>query len=200
MTELQGNERALWWGNHSAAAMANVLRQVTGWAPSWVYVPLLLVPLALWAFTLVVVVRRGWSDRRAVLAAAACVPLMGVVPAISHDYKLVLCVFPLAVLAAVIATISRRNPLVWSLLFGVLALAMMLLSRSSLVTAPSLQNSKYALIVLLQVLLLVVVWQTERGAERSEALVRARRAGGTRTAPHRACRTTWRRWNDAHEW
>ena len=47
---------------------------------------------------------------------------------------------------------------------GLLALAMMFLSRSSLVIVPSLQGSKYALLVLLQLLLLVVVWQTEEGA------------------------------------
>ena len=141
-----------------------MLRQATGWAPSWIYVPLLLIPLALWALTLLLLLRRGWSDRRAVLAAAACVPVMGVVPAISHDYKLVLYVFPLAVLAAVIATMSRRDLAVWSALFGLLALAMMFLSRSSLVIVPSLQGSKYALLVLLQLLLLVVVWETEQGA------------------------------------
>lgn len=125
----QSSARALWWGNHSAAALANVLRQGTAWAPSWIYVPLLVVPLALWVLTLLQLVRRGWSDRRAVLAAAACVPVMGVVSAISHDYKLVLYVFPLAVLAAVIATMSRRDLAVWSVLFGLLALAMMLLAR-----------------------------------------------------------------------
>jgi len=164
LTAIQSTQRSLWWGNHSAAALANVLRDVTGWAPSWIYVPLLLVPLALWALTLLLLVRRGWSDRRAVLAAAACVPVMGVVPAISHDYKLVLYVFPLAVLAAVIATMSRRDLAVWSVLFGLLAMAMMLLSRSSLLIAPSLFASKYALLVLLQLLLLYVVWQTEQGA------------------------------------
>ena len=164
LAAVQYNERGLWWGNHSAAALANVLRHVTGWAPSWIYVPLLVVPLALWALTLLLLVRRGWNDRRAVLAAAACVPVMGVVPAISHDYKLVLYVFPLAVLAAVIATMSRRDLAVWSVLFGLLALAMMFLSRSSLVIAPSLVASKYTLLVLLQLLLLSVVWQTDEGA------------------------------------
>lgn len=164
LTAIQSTERALWWGNHSAAALANVLRQATGWAPPWIHAPLLLMPLALWALTLLLLVRRGWSDRRAVLAAAACVPVMGIVPAISHDYKLVLYVFPLAVLAAVIATMSRRDLFVWSALFGLLALVLMFLSRSSLVIAPSLAASKYTLLVLLQLLLLYVVWQTEKGA------------------------------------
>jgi len=160
----QSSTRALWWGNHSAAAMARVLHIVTTWAPSWIYVPLLLIPLALWVVTMFLLMRRGWNDRAAVLAAAACVPVMGVATAISHDYKLVWYVFPLAVLAAVVATMPRRDSLRWTLLFGLLALAMMFLSRSSLVIAPALVASKYALLVLLQFLLLYVVWQTEEGA------------------------------------
>jgi len=165
LTTLQSSQRALWWGNHSAAALANVLRPATSWAPSWIYLPLLLIPLALWALTLLLLVRRGWTDRRAVLAAAACVPVMGVVPAISHDYKLVLCVFPLAVLAAVIATMSRRNLALWSGSFGLLALATIFLARSSLVIAPSLLASKYALLLLLQLLLLFVSWKTEEDVD-----------------------------------
>ena len=99
------------------------------------------------------------------LAAAACVPVMSVAPAISHDYKLVVFVFPLAVLAAAITTMGGRRSLVWSVQFGLLAWAMIMLARSSMVIAPSLRASKYALIVLVQVLLLAVAWQTEGGAD-----------------------------------
>jgi hypothetical protein len=157
--------KVYWWGNHSAASLSVVLRQVTTWAPSWVYWPLLIVPLAVWALTLAVLVRRGWNARRAVLGAAACVPVMSVVPAISHDYKLVIFVFPLAVLGAAIATMGQRRSLVWSVQFGLLAWAMIMLARSSMVIAPSLQASKYALVMLVQVLLLAVAWQTEDGAD-----------------------------------
>ena len=93
---------------------------------------------------MVVLVKRGWSDRTAVLAAAACIPVMSVVPAISHDYKLVLYVFPLAVLAGFVAVMTRRDPLAWSLVFGLTAWAMLQLSRSSLVVAPAFLSSKYA--------------------------------------------------------
>ena len=102
-SSIQSSLRPLWWGNHSASALANVLHQLHGWPSAPLYVLFLLVPLAIWALTLVVLIRRGWSDRTAVLAAAACVPVMSVVPAISHDYKLVLYVFPLAVLVAFVA-------------------------------------------------------------------------------------------------
>ena len=69
------------------------------------------------------------------------------------------------VLAAVIATMSRRNLALWSGPFGLLALAMIFLARSSLVIAPSLLASKYALLVLLQLLLLFVSWKTGEDVE-----------------------------------
>jgi hypothetical protein len=106
---------------------------------------------------MVTLVRRGWNDRNAVLAAAACVPPMAIVPAVSNDYKLVLCVLPLAVLAVVVATMERAPAAVWAVLFGAVAFLMIFLARSTIVVAPSLQASKYTLLVALQVLLLVVV-------------------------------------------
>ncbi len=160
LNAVQANVHAEWWGQDSATAIAHVLRAKTSWAPSWVWYPLIAVPLGVWAATMVALLRRGWSDRGAVLAAAACVPLMAIVPAVSNDYKLVLCVFPLAVLAAVVATMRRVPAAVWTVLFGALSFLMMSLARSTMLIAPSLQGSKYALLVLLQVLLLVVVWLT----------------------------------------
>jgi len=169
--KVESNVVALWWGNHSAAALDHVLQGTTRWAPSWLGYPLLVVPLTLWAVTLVILVRRGWSDRGAVVAAAACVPLMGIVPSISHDYRLVLCVFPLTVLAATVSTMRREPGAVWTMLFGVLALAMIFLGRSSLVVAPSLQASKYTMLVVVQLLLLAVVLMTGQ-SERAGTAVR----------------------------
>ena len=161
LNAVQANVHAEWWGQDSATAIAHVLRAKTSWAPSWIWYPLIVVPLGVWAGTMVVLFRRGWSDRSAVLAAAACVPLMAIVPAVSNDYKLVLCVFPLAVLAAVVATMRRAPAAAWTVLFGALAFLMMDLARSTMLIAPSLQGSKYLLLVLMQVLLLVVVWLTD---------------------------------------
>lgn len=158
------------WANHSAASLSAVLRQVTTWAPSWIYWPLLLVPVALWLITMGVLVRRGWSPRGAVLGAAACTPLMGIVPPVSVEYKLVLCVFPLTVLMALIVSARGRGGLFWTLQFGLVAWAMITLARSSVVVNPSLQASKYLLLVLLQLLLLAAAWRTDRAGS----------AGGTR--------------------
>ncbi len=169
LNAVQANVHAEWWGQDSATAIAHVLRAKTSWAPSWIWYPLIVVPLGVWAGTMVVLFRRGWSDRSAVLAAAACVPLMAIVPAVSNDYKLVLCVFPLAVLVAVVATMRRAPATAWTVLFGALAFLMMDLARSTMLIAPSLQGSKYLLLVLMQVLLLVVVWLTDDGSQGAAA-------------------------------
>ena len=154
---LSTSRTAEWWGQDSATAMAHVLREHTSWAPSWIFWPLLALPGALWLATLGALVRRGWSERGAVLMGAACVPMMAIVPSVSNDYKLVLCVLPIAVLATTLATARREPGATWVVLFGALALAMMLLARSTLLVAASLQGSKYTLLVLVQVLLLAVV-------------------------------------------
>ena len=73
---------------------------------------------------MVVLFRRGWSDRSAVLAAAACVPLMAIVPAVSNDYKLVLCVFPWPCRPPSLHH-GRAPAAAWTVLFGALAFLMM---------------------------------------------------------------------------
>jgi hypothetical protein len=175
LNSLQVDHGGLGLWNSSAASLAYLLRGNTSWAPSWIEYPLLVVPLSLWAITLLVLVRRGRSDRRIVLAAAACVPPMSIVPAISIDYRLVLCVFPLAVLAAVVATMRRHPGVVWTVLFGALAFCMIFLGRSSQLVAPSLQASKYTFLVLVQALLLIVVLMTDtQGREAAPAGSRGR--------------------------
>ncbi len=146
-----------WWGQDSATATAYVLRDHTSWAPTWIFWPLIAAPSALWLATVVAVVRRGWSERGAVLLGAACVPMMAIVPTVSNDYKLVLCVLPIAVLATTLATARRGPGTTWVVLFATLSLTMMLLARSTLLISASLQGSKYTLLVVLQLLLLVSV-------------------------------------------
>lgn len=148
----------LGWANHSATSYAHVLRDSYHWLPSWLEYPLILIPVALWTATVIIAIRRGWSEKGAVLAAAACVLLMPIVPTISNDYSLVLLTFPLAVLVVAVATMRRRASVRWSLLFGFLGMEVFFLSRSSrLNQMPSLIGSKYSLLLLLQVLLLAIV-------------------------------------------
>lgn len=145
----------LWVGNHSAASYGSILATVTGIGAKRLEYMLLVLSIGCWALTMVVLVRRDWSPRRAVMAAAAGVPVMCTIPAVSHDYKLVLLVFPLAVLSAVLADGGKVRSRLWSLPFALLGLELVLLSRSTLLVAgPPLIANKFPEILALQLLLL----------------------------------------------
>jgi hypothetical protein len=153
---LESGTQSLGWVNHSAVSLAFTLHRMDSSWPAWLGICLLAVSAAVWVATLVVVMKRGWDDRRAVLVAAACIPVMCTFPSISNDYKLVLLVFPLVVLAAETAVARRDGGRLWAVMFMAVALEFFLLARSSRLAAPSLQDSKFVLILGLQVLLLVV--------------------------------------------
>ena len=84
LTRMSPGARQMVYGDMGAASAAAGLRESTTWAPDWIGVPLLVVPVALWAVTAVVLMRRGWSDDRAVLLAAASVPPMAVLPTLEQ--------------------------------------------------------------------------------------------------------------------
>jgi hypothetical protein len=156
-----GVRRAV-YGDMGAAGTAAVLRDMTAWAPSWIAVVLFLVPIALWVATALLVIRRGWSGGRAVLLAAASITPMAVIPTLSNDYKLVLFVLPLGVLAAAFAG-SRldRGGLAWCLGFGAVLWLTFFLARSSAFHGNALIGSKYSLAVLVQVLMVLVAWKLD---------------------------------------
>ena len=152
--ELEASTSSRGWVNHSAWSLAHTLHEVASW-PSSLGLVFFAASCALWIATLVVVMRRGWSAHRAVVVSAACIPVMCTFPSISIDYRLVLLVFPLSVLAAATAAMRHDAGPLWALLFMAVGFEFLLLSRSSRVVAPSLQGSKFALILGLQVLLLI---------------------------------------------
>ena len=152
---LESSTSSRGWVNHSSWSLAHTLHLVSSW-PGSLWLVFLAASAVVWIATLVVVIRCGWSARRAVLVSAACVPVMCTFPSISNDYRLVLLVFPLSVLAAVTAARRRDGGPLWALLFMAVGSEFFLLARSSRLVAPSLQGSKFALIVGLQVLLLIV--------------------------------------------
>ena len=152
---LEASTSSRGWVNNSAWSLAHTLHEVSSW-PSAIWLVFIASSALLWIATLIVVMRRGWSARRAVLVSAACIPVMCTFPSISNDYRLVLLVFPLSVLAAMTAAMRRDGGPLWALLFMAVGFEFFLLARSSRVVAPSLQGSKFALIVGLQLLLLIV--------------------------------------------
>jgi len=159
LSAVSGQESHLGWGGNSAASFVYVLRHIYNGVPPGLSTVFLLFSLALWVATLVVLARRGWSKKGAVFAAAACVPVMCTLPSISNDYKLVLFVFPLAVMGMAVSIMKRTQipATLRSALFLALAMEMVVLARSSQNVQPSVLGSKFVAIMLLQVLMLVVV-------------------------------------------
>jgi hypothetical protein len=183
LTTVTPASRVATYGDMGAAGTAAILRATTTWAPPWIALPLFVVPVALWSATAVVLIRRGWSGRRAVVLAAASVPPMALVPTLSNDYKLVLFVFPLAVLAAAFAGSGLdRGRIGWCLGFGVVAWLLVFMARSTGFHGWGLVGSKYSLAVLAQVVLLVVAWRLDAARVERRAAVREDDGGRPRVA------------------
>ncbi len=171
LVDMQVNS-GVWLGNHSARSFAETLHVTYPWIPQSVEYVLLVVPIALWSVTALMLLRRGWSRRGAVLLAAASVPLMNSLPAVSMDYKLVLMVFPLAVLGALLLEpgASRLGSPIWrSLLLGLMGLEMAGLTVPTKFWGIELQNyphtgigNKYPLVLFMQLLLLTAVMLLRR--------------------------------------
>lgn len=167
-----------WAGSNSAYGFADNLHYTFGAFPVSLWYVFLAVPCLIWLGTAVILIRRGWDQRGAVLLAAASVPLMCVIPSYSADYKLVLMVFPLAVLAAFLVqpVFAERDWRGWRALHtGLLGLGLVLLTTATMLwtmgnlTYPrGVRGSKYPLVVLVQVLLLGIVLLLRR-KEKQEA-------------------------------
>jgi hypothetical protein len=143
---------------------------------TWFGYALLALAAGVWGVTMIALMRRGWSARRAVIAAAACVPVMCTVTPLSNDYKLVWAVLPLAVAAVLVAELWPRRDALWTVLFIALAWETLFLARSSFTVYRSLQMSKFTLLLSLQFLLLALVSLAESrqaGGDRREAEGRA---------------------------
>ena len=148
-----------WVGNHSAASFTQGLAlRFPGMPVTAVGLIALLVPLCLWAVTMFVLFRRKFSASGAVLAAAASVPVMGALPSVSHDYKLVLLVFPMTLIVVAVLAMRRMAFSRWVALLGLAGIELVMLDRSPLVSAPAFLANKYPLLVLVQLTILVLLY------------------------------------------
>jgi hypothetical protein len=147
----------IWVGNHSAAAFGALVNNYLGerglgWVPPWLFY---LLPIGLWIFGCLLLVRRGYSNAGAIWLYALSVPMMNLMPATSHDYKLVLLAAPLALSLLFVtwefAASGRLVRLLQIVAVGALA-AMLALAYTRL---PTVLEDKYPFILALQA---VIVW------------------------------------------
>ncbi len=158
------NNPATWTGNHSAAVFTRTVLEPSRLAFPGAATLLALVPLALVAAGALVLWRRGRTPVNLLLAFALAVPAMNLVPATSHDYKLVLLWAPTAILLLgavldwVVAGTARP-----AVTIAILLVLTALLSHGYTIVAPYVVAepawlaNRYVWILLLQLLVLVEV-------------------------------------------
>ena len=88
-----GNTRS-WIGNHSSYSFAETLLKnvypdkIRFFIPLWII--LTMIPLLLWGASLIPMFKKKFSPQTAILFYMVSVPVMDLVPTVSHDYKLII--------------------------------------------------------------------------------------------------------------
>ncbi len=145
----------VWVGNHSAASFGQMLNGFMGerWGLAIPGVDLVILPLAIWSTSALMLFRRGYSSSGATWLFALSIPLMNLIPSISHDYKLVLLVAPFAMLLTALlgeyVTSGRRAALAQI----ACACGLLILVSVSYTVVPPVLGNKYPFILALQLLL-----------------------------------------------
>ena len=171
---------ASWVGNHSAASFGQMVNDYLGarGLPPMPGVVLLAPPVLIWLGSLALLLRRGFSGHGAVWLFAASVPLMNLVPATSHDYKLVLLGAPLSILLVALlqeyVRSGRRLPFAQL----ILACIMLVFLSVSYVGLPSILGNKYPFVLGLEALLLWAAGTARSPADLAAAVVPGRPPGG----------------------
>lgn len=150
-----------WVGNHSAFSFATYL--------SWIYTAIAgnvnllrnlftMLPIVLWSCSIFRVIKQKFSDMNILIMLMISLPLMDVLPPISHDYKSVILAPSLIILLTILMVKIIRHSNFWDYVQIILVWGIMLfLGRSFALNQESLVmiNNKYLLIVSLSVLTLI---------------------------------------------
>lgn len=119
---------------------------------------LIAVPILVFGFTVWHLWRRR-DHASTVLMLCAMVPLMFVVPSISHDYKLVLLAGPAVLLAGLLMRrIGRGSAEPWWMLL-MLCLALFLVARPPGLVWPAILQNKYLPVLLFQIVVAWMAWR-----------------------------------------
>ncbi len=154
----------IWVGNHSAASFATYVNSYLGdrmgiQFPSLIFYA---IPLALWGIGGYILWRKGFSPSNMVWLFLITVPLMSVIPTVSHDYKLVLITPVTAMLLFWVLSGSSSRPLreMAGYVFALLALLVLLfvIGRSPLLL-PTLLKNKYPFILAVQLITLIGIYK-----------------------------------------
>jgi hypothetical protein len=154
----------LWIGNHSAISFNNYLNQYTReylgiLLPACIF---FLTPVLLWIVGYVGILKKNFDPLNIVLLFTLSVPIMNLLPTVSHDYKLVLLSSPFLILLFIYLiklehASSRFAAYQEVLKILLLMLLMFVIGRTYVYTHPILKN-KYPLILFLQLLTILEIY------------------------------------------
>ena len=160
----------IWVGNHSAVAFSDLVlkpmliprfgEKAAGLFSAFLTLGL---PCGLWVHGAIRLVRRGFSPRNATLGFALSVPLMCILPSVSHDYKLVVTVVP-ALVALVFFCDRFVSAGGWSNAVGVIAtlVCLVVIAQSVLFPPVFFTANKFPLLLILQGLTYFVVLRSAK--------------------------------------
>jgi hypothetical protein len=155
----------LWVGNHSAASFGaladNFLSARVGWQIP--VVAFYAIPVVIWLLAGTILWKRGFSPLGALFLFAMSVPLMGVIPSTSHDYKLVILGAPVAMMLLVLMTdLARSGHTIRLVQIGVVMTLMLVLSRSYAML-PAILGNKYPFLLGLELAFLWILVTVKPG-------------------------------------
>jgi hypothetical protein len=161
------NGLSFWIGNHSASSLATVMERTWGIEAVATTPVLLALPLLVWLIGAVALLRTRRTAAGVVAFAALSIPVMAVLPPVSHDYKLVI-LYP--VIAYALITAAARyveKPAARHLIMLVSTLVLgAVISRSYAFSVDILVQNKYPAAVLLEIVVLILILT---GAAKAEA-------------------------------
>jgi hypothetical protein len=157
----------IWPGNHSAVSFAaqalepGLGRGLSPTAAHGLSVAVLaVVPVALWIYGTLKLVKQGFSEWSLLLALGLATPVMCLLPSVSNDYKLVIIILPASVCLTHYALGYLRDG-AWPSLLGLAGtlLCLLLVTRSTLYSPSIWIANKYPPVLLLEVLTLIAAVQ-----------------------------------------
>ena len=168
----------LWQGNHSAASFGSLVLEpklasiFPGLPVHYASIALLVMPvLALWAWGTWKLHRAGYSERTVLFATALAMPVMCVLPSVSHDYRLIIMMVP-AFLCVLHFSHAYLRTGRGRFFIGLAATLYCLLTLGRSIQQPPLMLTinKYPAVLVLTAL---TFWVTWREAERKDTVTQA---------------------------
>ncbi|MDZ4178146.1 MAG: glycosyltransferase 87 family protein [Coriobacteriia bacterium] len=148
--------------NQSAYSFGNMLAQHYGWNSIWLVAALTAIPVLIFVTGMLLLALTRTQGDGLLWAFALALPLMAVVPAISHDYKLII-LFPAISILLFHLVMAPRVPN--GLLLATLAVAGVICRSPNYLSWGPWAN-KYPAVVLLQLLVLAAIFLLSRVASR----------------------------------